>query len=324
MAVDSPSAGIVKRYSTSDIPKSVNSSRWWSELLHELYFLVDFQSFSDEPYSGVLTTINSGTFMLTDINAAKANLSRKKYHVQQDSTSSYIFMFSLTNGFSATQFGKQNRIQPGDFTLIDSAEPYEFDQYDVARTVVFSVPYGELNDRISDPQALCAQSLGHAEGLSRVASNLMRSLVTESASFSREEFNLVSQQLFNLLSLSILSPDKSSKSDTNVRSAIMRRMRRYILLNVQDWDLTPTKIAQHNGISVRYLHDLFKGYGTTCGDYIRGERLKLSRSLIENPAYRQKSITEIAFNCGFSNSAHFSTSFRAKFGYTPSELRKNL
>ena len=38
----------------------------------------------------------------------------------------------------------------------------------------------------------------------------------------------------------------------------------------------------------------------------------------------QKTLVEIANDCGFANSAHFSTSMKKKFGVTPSRLRKSI
>jgi transcriptional regulator GlxA family with amidase domain len=41
------------------------------------------------------------------------------------------------------------------------------------------------------------------------------------------------------------------------------------------------------------------------------------------PKRAQESITNIAYAAGFSNSAHFSNLFRAKFGMRPSDLRRS-
>ena len=40
-----------------------------------------------------------------------------------------------------------------------------------------------------------------------------------------------------------------------------------------------------------------------------------------DPLQRERQVSAIAFDCGFSNEAHFSRAFRQAFGMTPSEAR---
>jgi len=85
--------------------------------------------------------------------------------------------------------------------------------------------------------------------------------------------------------------------------------------------LEPAEIAYAVEISVRHLHRLFLVTGGTLGEYIRARRLKGCRSDLANPCMRHKTITEIAFCWGFSDSAHFSHSFRKQFGLSPRAFR---
>jgi AraC-like DNA-binding protein len=45
------------------------------------------------------------------------------------------------------------------------------------------------------------------------------------------------------------------------------------------------------------------------------------RSDLANPSMKQRTITEIAFGWGFSDSAHFSHCFRKQFGLSPRAFR---
>ncbi|MCZ0982276.1 hypothetical protein O1L60_34535 [Streptomyces diastatochromogenes] len=54
----------------------------------------------------------------------------------------------------------------------------------------------------------------------------------------------------------------------------MRRVRDHINRNLGDPDLSPERIARAQRISVRYLHRLFEGEGTTVGQLIRQRRLE--------------------------------------------------
>jgi AraC-like DNA-binding protein len=73
----------------------------------------------------------------------------------------------------------------------------------------------------------------------------------------------------------------------------------------------------------RYLHKVFSEDGETLNQYIWTRRLELCRAHLGRPDLSAKSITEIAFGCGFSNAAHFSRSFRARFGESPRAYRRS-
>ena len=84
------------------------------------------------------------------------------------------------------------------------------------------------------------------------------------------------------------------------------------------------RVGLHNAVSTRHLHNLFQHSGTTVTRWIWERRLKAAREDILNPVMMEKSITEIAYQRGFNDSAHFSRTFKSRFDLAPSQLRKKL
>ncbi|MEW6040582.1 MAG: GyrI-like domain-containing protein, partial [Elusimicrobiota bacterium] len=80
------------------------------------------------------------------------------------------------------------------------------------------------------------------------------------------------------------------------------------------------KLAAIANFSPYHFHRIFTAMvGESPADYVRRMRLeRAANQLIFNPL---KSITEIAFECGFSSSAIFSRLFRKRFGRMPKEWR---
>ena len=87
--------------------------------------------------------------------------------------------------------------------------------------------------------------------------------------------------------------------------------------------LSPSSLADELGISIRQLYRLFE----TCGDsvcrYILRERLLKAAQDLRNPTYAHRSITDIGASWGFSDSAHFSKTFKKQVGLTPRDFRSN-
>lgn len=78
-------------------------------------------------------------------------------------------------------------------------------------------------------------------------------------------------------------------------------------------------IARYVGVSARQLERAFQAaLGVSPMAFQRRLRLDYGRWLLENT---RRSITDIAFDCGFADTAHFSRDFKAQFGQMPSKAR---
>jgi len=79
-------------------------------------------------------------------------------------------------------------------------------------------------------------------------------------------------------------------------------------------------IASVIALSPSHFSRIFKKEtGLTPQEYLIRVRLDRAKSFLLRS---RKSVTEIALQCGFSSSAHFSSSFIKRFGKTPSEFKK--
>jgi AraC-like DNA-binding protein len=106
------------------------------------------------------------------------------------------------------------------------------------------------------------------------------------------------------------------------RDQLFARISGYIEARLKDANLSPKKIAEDNGISVRYLYTLFSEQGETVSGWVRRRRLLRCRAELDG-ADTEASITEIAYRWGFNDSAHFSRLFKASFGMSPTQYRSS-
>lgn len=85
-----------------------------------------------------------------------------------------------------------------------------------------------------------------------------------------------------------------------------------------DWDA----LADRFSLSLRTLHRQLKQQtGSTPQRYLNRLRLLQARHLLRHSDMR---ITDIAFQCGFGDSNHFSTLFRREFGCAPRAERQQM
>ena len=98
-------------------------------------------------------------------------------------------------------------------------------------------------------------------------------------------------------------------------------MFRHIEANIQDPDLSVTAIARTLGVTPRSIQKVVAQTGQTVSQVILRRRLEGCLQWLGDPRRRHLSITDIAFNWGFSDLSYFNRSFKRAYGKTPSDCR---
>lgn len=110
--------------------------------------------------------------------------------------------------------------------------------------------------------------------------------------------------------------DTKTKTPQN---AVYLKCLQYINNNFMN-DISAGSIAQHLGYSTSYIRAIFKKEsGVSLQNKINDIRLENSAFLLKNSSMN---VTDIAFNCGFTDSNYFSTIFKKKYGASPLAYRK--
>ena len=105
------------------------------------------------------------------------------------------------------------------------------------------------------------------------------------------------------------------------RQQLMSRIQAFVDAHLSDPALSPAVIARAHYVSLRQLHALFAEHGSTVAATIREQRLARCRADLIDPLLVHRTISEIAARWGFTDSAHFSRTFKQRFGLTPRDLR---
>jgi AraC family transcriptional regulator len=106
---------------------------------------------------------------------------------------------------------------------------------------------------------------------------------------------------------------------------VLNRMNNVInyIRNHYNEELNLEMLAKTACFSKYHFHRIFRSYtGETLNDFIRHTRLE--KAILMLGLDRSKSITEIAFDCGFSSSQNFAKAFKSRFGISPSLIRNEF
>lgn len=109
------------------------------------------------------------------------------------------------------------------------------------------------------------------------------------------------------------------------RSKIIESIKTFIIDAVHHQKEQPTKnyselLSQHLHHDYSYLSNLFSGVeGITIEQYIINQKIEKVKELL---MYDEWSLSQIAFELGYSSTAHLSAQFKKLTGFTPSGFKK--
>lgn len=111
-----------------------------------------------------------------------------------------------------------------------------------------------------------------------------------------------------------------SGESTTIRSAVINKAINYIFEHIED-NITVDDVARHCAYSKYYLTRMFKeDIGEALYQFIK--RVRLERSAWRLKVEKEKSITEIGGEYGYSSS-NFATAFKKHLDISPADFRKN-
>jgi AraC-like DNA-binding protein len=285
---------------------------------------VEAEQISDNPFSNFeCRQFNlPGGLVAYDLKIDPVVINRSMQHICADANNDYFLTTLLEGRARIRQADKEYTLKPGDLALMAGGLPYTIRYERPSRRLLVRIPVQVFTERLlGREQNLVIGSLPN-EGLGRIVIDLLKSVALEAERLSITDQYTLAQSLLELAgALTRASLKSRGLKPVPKQSELLNRIFAYLEANYINPDLTPEIVAAANGISTRYLHSLFGRSGTTVLRWVWERRLRAARSDLLDPSQSQLRVSEIAFRRGFSDSAHFSRSFRHRFGVSPTQLR---
>ena len=309
-------------FSTKNIEKTKRFSAW-QEALCEHYLKVDTNSPNPTDYEGFLNKSVLGSAVLSEVFLSTQKIARNHQHIARLDKDCFYIMFPSKGSLLVEQAGKQEISTPGTAVLFDAAVPYQLRCRDYLQSMYVEMPRSILIDRCPIDKLESVPALNFADGLGWAVAEFCKLLSFEADSIGNDVAPKVVAEIADLLALCIDAELKRKPTGESLSNKFrLQSLKSYIESRLGDPDLSPEVIAKDNGISVRYLHYLFKGTGKSVSEWVREKRLEKCHQKLTSTKFDDDSITGIAFSLGFNSSSHFTRLFKQKFGMPPRYIRQ--
>ena len=305
---------MIEQFSTSRVGADERLN-YWNELMAETYsgLVVDprhpqFRAQMSRWYLGDLTMICPKSSAVSVLR--KPNRSR----LSEDMVILHIVQSGLC---SLRQRNALVTLKPGDMVVCSSVEEYCLETDGDHQVLVVELPRQAIADRNPHLDDRIATLISGEHAATRLLYSYLLSLWREgAANFDEAMADAYAGILKEMFARSL---DISAESGTISRGALVKRMQGIVEARLDDCALTPASLADELGVSLRTLQNATAEMGTTPTAYITDRRLtKSAQRLVID---QHLSVTQIAYACGFSDSAYFSRRFHARFGVSPKQYR---
>jgi AraC-like DNA-binding protein len=204
----------------------------------------------------------------------------------------------------------------------DLASEWAVDNYYETSSLIFDA--GLFEEHIPAHDEVVGRRLRLAPSMQALLGHMIESAwdLTNGAAFETCGPQL-GRAFLELFSAALASRVDGTADFRDLRTALDARrlqIKAYIQRNFADPTLNVSSIAKALRISARYAQLAFAAEEDTPSKFMRRVRLDVSATLLSR-ADERRSITDIAYDCGFGSSSYFSTQFRNHFGMSPREYR---
>lgn len=307
---------IVDSTNTQDVEESEQVD-YWIDVIGNYQCALTFDGRGRRAFRAYATRQRTSTYQLVGWGSEESAYRRGARDIQRDPDHDYRLIFpsrgtlQLSTHDTATAFGT------GCAVIAPMSEPFALGYS--ASTVAYglTIPRNEIDRRLGSKHQIVTD-IDLTTGLGRVIRDMLGSLFAERRNLTGYQFDEVCDRAVELLCL-LLTGD--TPSDRTHLAELETSIRRYIREHADDPALDGHAVAQALGWSLRQVQLALQQSGTTPRRLIKEERLARAMEYLRNPGYRDITVTELAHRFGFSSVGAFSSSFRERYGRTPSAVR---
>ncbi len=290
---------------------------YWNALVDRVYSGTYVKSAS-ENFTGEMWTWQVGDLSMIRPRSTASFVGRDPHY----SADERLILHLQSRGSSIhRQSGTETALGAGDFVI---ASPHEAYAIDLAahELLVVEFPRAPLAERFPGIDDALRRRMSGATPGARVFHDFLLSLWRQSQQgLSDPDWqDGVSQVFYDLIALAMRGAARPETAHPMADSALRSRVLGMVDAQLVDPGLRTLGLAEACSTSVRTIQNLFAGMGTTPSAYILERRL--ARAAERLSAGAEASITEIAFELGFNDSAYFARAFRQRFGVPPREWRR--
>lgn len=302
----------IQTFTTGGVPKS-QRLRYWNDLVDRV-FGGTYVNAEEGSFDGKMLSWQVGRLDMLRPSASFSFVGRRR----NEGSEERVILHLLNRGRARhMQCGREIDLGPGDFVISATEHDYAFDLQPHEGSVI-EFPKAPLLERLATLEDRLFRSIDGSTPAARIFHDFLLSLWRNGEPCAAEPGwqDDVESVFYDLLAMAMRH---QSGSYGERHDKLGKRIEAFIDSRLADPELRTQLIAGEFGLSERAIQQIFAASGTTPSGFIQERRLRKAADRLR--AEPGASITRIAFESGFNDSAYFSRCFRERFGASPRTWR---
>ena len=291
----------------------------WSETVWRDIGGLRSESFGDADFEGRIVSTSAGYLRMCRLEATSHRVVRTPELIRQSDEGHLKIAAQLHGRACFEQGGREVWLSPGEWSLYDTTRAYTVTNPVSVEQLVVMIPRSRLPE-VKSCDSMVVQRLSGRQGMGKLAWDTMLSLYQELPSMSERAAVGMADVVTELVHLCLLDA-QGQASPQSQRLALRDRIVGHVARHLCDPQLNIAGIARALNCSRRHLYNAFANEPDSLADYVVKQRAAHVRQMLEDPRNATRSLTDVAYACGFSRPSQLTQVFRAQFGVTPSEYR---
>ena len=298
---------------------------YWRDEASRAYVTHEFTSRVGQSFNGSIRVGSLDIVTLSLFTSDACTVRRTQQCLRQDADDDLLVCLQVGGGMTIHQDGRDCVLAANDMVLIEPRRPFGLSIKPGNCSLVAKVPRRHLQARLADVTKLNARPLRRDEPAAALAAGFLAMLPERLAALSAPTAANIAHQALDLVTLAFASHASTERITLSSRRATaLLRLKTMIEGKLCDPNLKPAAAAAAAGISVRYANALLAEESSSLERFIISRRLDHSYKALIDPARAHRSVSDIAYSYGFSDLSHFTRRFRAQFGCSPRECRRQI
>lgn len=233
---------------------------------------------------------------------------------------SFAVILQLQGAMAAEQRHRHCHLQPGDMCLLDEQWPFDLEVRDCfSQFMLMRMPHWMIVDRYPHICEHTASLIYHNDPGATLLRQMLQHVHDIAPFLDDSQSDVAFASIVQLLGI---LRALGSKHDRGMG------WRAHAALTLIDAKLADPMLSAHDvaaaqGVSRRHLDEIMlRNTGVATTAQIWRRRLEKTAADLRNPRFAGKSVTQIAFDAGFKDAAHFARAFKKRYHCTPRTWRR--
>lgn len=313
---------IITSYSTAKVAPAARLA-YWNDLHRDLFMPMEVLPLDKPSFEAGLRVAMLGDVSIVRTFSRAATIEHNEKHVQATAARHAVMLMPIEGTLTLSCYGRESRLDEGDFALSDSLATSTTVLDSVNRALLLTIPYKMLAIHAPNPDVFFGRRVSGSRGFGHTINNFIRGLWTHlEQGLPPECGSQIANSLLALVATACALEHTADVAESSL--AVSRRMqiKRFIELHLRDPDLGAVTIAEALCLSPRYVRMVFAAEHEHISAYVLRRRLEECAKQLVARRWMGRSITETAFDWGFTNTAYFTRAFKQQFGETPTGYRR--